>query len=103
MLLRTDSLTYCHWSETRITTPIFTAHFPLSVFPVLCPDQGYDDLEIADGQTAAVLYMTALETDDVNLQRQIFNELREYCKRDTLATLKVRQALVHKIQADEPE
>ena len=64
-----------------------------NVLPVLCPDLGYEDLEIADGRTAAVQYVTALESDITQQQRDLFDHLRDYCKRDTLATLKIRQVL----------
>ena len=84
--------------------PDFHGSFSLkSVFPVLCPDSGYDDLDIADGQFAAVQYVNALETEDTELRDQIFRQLRDYCERDTLATLKVRQALSRIAQSDVPE
>ena len=84
--------------------PDFHGSFSLkSVFPVLCPDSGYDDLDIADGQFAAVQYMNALETEDAELRDQIFRQLRDYCERDTLATLKVRQALSRIAQSDVAE
>ena len=84
--------------------PDFHGSFSLkSVFPVLCPDSGYDDLDIADGQFAAVQYVNALETEDAELRDQIFKQLRDYCERDTLATLKVRQALSRIAQSDVPE
>lgn len=67
-----------------------------SVFPVLCPDQGYGDLAIADGQFAAFQYLKALQTNDTEERRSIFKELRDYCKRDTLATLRIRQVLAKK-------
>lgn len=48
-------------------------------------------------------YVTALETEDISQQKTLFNELREYCERDTLAMLKVRQALARIYQANESE
>ena len=74
-----------------------------SVFPVLCPDSGYDDLDIADGQFAAVQYMNAIDSEDSKRRKQIFSQLREYCERDTLATFKVRQALSRIAQSDVSE
>ena len=74
--------------------PDFRGSFSLKdVFPVLSPDSGYDDLAIADGQTAAARYVRAVETADEAQRRPLFDDLRSYCARDTLATVKLRQAL----------
>ena len=78
--------------------PDFRGSFSLkAVFPVLCPDFGYEDLDVADGQLAAVEYLNALKVECENQRDQIFKNLRDYCERDTLATLKVRQALLSRI------
>ena len=74
--------------------PDFRGSFSLKdVLPVLSPDSGYDDLAIADGLTAAALYVRAVETADEAQRRQLFDDLRAYCERDTLAMVKLRQAL----------
>ncbi len=74
--------------------PDFRGSFSLkNVLPVLSPDSGYGDLAIADGQTAAVRYVGALETADDAQRQRVFDDLRAYCARDTLATVKLRQAL----------
>ena len=74
--------------------PDFRGSFSLKdVLPVLSPDSGYDDLAIADGLTAAARYVRAVETADEAQRRRLFDDLRAYCARDTLATVKVRQAL----------
>ena len=74
--------------------PDFRGSFSLkSVLPVLSPDSGYDDLAIADGRTAAARYVRAVETADEAQRRRLFDDLRAYCARDTLATVKLRQAL----------
>ncbi len=64
-----------------------------SVLPLLSPDSGYDDLAITDGQTAAARYSLALNTKDRRQQQSLFDDLRAYCERDTLASVKIRQAL----------
>ncbi len=75
--------------------PDFRGSFSLKrVFPVLCPEFGYDDLDIADGLTASAEHVSALDTEDTSKQSLLFTQLREYCKRDTLATFKIRKALV---------
>ena len=74
--------------------PAFRGSFSLkSVLPVLVPDMGYDDLPIADGQTAAVCYAAAIAHSDPGERRRTFADLRAYCARDTLAMVKLREAL----------
>ena len=67
-----------------------------SVAPALCPGFGYDDLEgIADGAAASAAflqlasgYLTVPEEAD-----RLRAALLAYCRRDTLAMVKVHQAL----------
>lgn len=74
--------------------PRFHGSFSLkSVLPVLVPDMGYDDLEIADGQSAAIRYARALASTDRHERRHTFTDLRAYCARDTLAMVRLRRAL----------
>ena len=74
--------------------PDFRGSFSLKdMLPVLSPDGGYDDLAIADGRTAAARYVRAVETADDAQRRRLFDDLRAYCARDTLATVKLRQTL----------
>ena len=74
--------------------PRFRGSFSIKcVLPVLVPELGYDDLEIADGQTAAVRYARVLEIMDRQEIRNVFTDLRAYCARDTLAIVELRRAL----------
>ena len=74
--------------------PRFRGSFSIkSVLPVLVPEMGYDDLEIADGQTAAVRYARALSIADRQERQHTFTDLRAYCARDTLAMVRLRGAL----------
>lgn len=74
--------------------PEFHGSFSLKrVVPALVPDLGYEDLAIADGQSAAVEYAAALASPDIELRRRTFDALRAYCARDTHALVKLRQAL----------
>ena len=59
----------------------------------MVPASGYDDLSIADGQTAAVHYAQALDSADTAERRQTFEDLRAYCERDTLAMVELCEAL----------
>ena len=74
--------------------PEFRGSFSIkNVLPVMVPASGYDDLSIADGQTAAVHYAQALDSADTAERRQTFEDLRAYCERDTLAMVELREAL----------
>lgn len=66
--------------------PEFRGSFSLkSVYPVLGKSD-YTDLEIAEGSIASIVYMHALNSEDLEERERIFRNLREYCRRDTLAT-----------------
>ena len=74
--------------------PEFRGSFSIkNVLPALVPASGYDDLSIADGQTAAVHYTRAVDNSDSASRRQTFKDLRAYCERDTLAMVGLREAL----------
>ena len=76
-----------------VCTPTFRRSFSLKrVVPARVPGIGYDDLAIADGQSAAVRYAAALASPDRNERRRIFDALRADCARDTLAMLEMRRA-----------
>ena len=66
--------------------PEFRGSFSLkSVYPVLGKSD-YTDLEITEGSIASIVYMHALNSEDLEERERIFRNLREYCRRDTLAT-----------------
>ena len=74
--------------------PQFRGSFSLKrVLPVLVPGMGYDDLSITDGQTAAVRYTAALAHPDPRERQRTFADLRAYCARDTLAMIRLCEAL----------
>jgi Domain of unknown function(DUF2779) len=67
-----------------------------SVAPALCPGFSYDDLDgIADGgaASAAFLQLASGRMTDPGKALQLRVALLAYCKRDTLAMVKVHQAL----------
>ena len=59
----------------------------------MVPGAGYEDLAIADGQTAAAHYALALKNAEAAERKQTFEALRAYCKQDTLAMVELRRAL----------
>ena len=74
--------------------PDFRGSFSIkNVLPVVVPGMGYGDLEVADGQIAAVRYARALASDDRDERRRVFSDLRAYCARDTLGLVELRRAL----------
>ena len=64
-----------------------------SVLPVLDPESGWSELDIADGMTASMAYENALETEDAEQRTAIFDQLRAYCRQDTLAMVRLYDAL----------
>ena len=74
--------------------PEFGGSFSIkNVLPALVPGMGYDDLAVADGRAAAVLYMIALSKPRLTERQRMFGNLRAYCARDTLALMELRRAL----------
>ena len=74
--------------------PDFHGSFSIkSVLPVIAPSMSYEDLQIAEGQMASVWYSRALASSDKKERHQIFENLRAYCARDTLAMVELRKAL----------
>ena len=74
--------------------PDFHGSFSIkSVLPVIAPSMSYEDLEIAEGQMASVWYSRALASSDKKERHQIFENLRAYCARDTLAMVELHKAL----------
>ena len=65
------------------------------VLPSLVPNLGYDDLGIQDGSSAAAEYRRMLSEGTVQHEKEeIAGSLLRYCERDTLAMLKIFEALV---------
>ncbi|WP_431158134.1 DUF2779 domain-containing protein [Winogradskyella poriferorum] len=64
-----------------------------AVLPALVPELSYDDLEIKDGGSASNLFVKILNgqiTNEIQLHRQ---NLKDYCKLDTFAMVKVMESL----------
>jgi len=77
--------------------PEFLGSFSLkNVLPALVPDLGYDDLEISEGEVAS-LYLSRLlfrpHTIPEEERPTLRDNLLEYCKRDTWATVRLVETL----------
>ena len=66
-----------------------------TVAPSVCPDVTYDDLQdVADGASASTAFwLMASGRIDATTTARLRHSLRVYCHRDTLAMLKLHQAL----------
>ncbi len=76
--------------------PGFHGSFSIkSVLPVLVPDLGYADLEVPEGMAASAAYARLIAGDASELERaEIREALLAYCERDTLAMVRVYDALL---------
>ena len=63
--------------------------------PVLVPDMSYDQLEIADGDSAmaAFAYLALGKYKETKEIESVKRNLLDYCKQDTLAMVKLHQRL----------
>ena len=64
-----------------------------NVLPVLVPSLCYEDLDVQDGLEAQAVWNLMLESENVHEKMDMIKNLREYCKRDTLATLEIHKVL----------
>ena len=73
--------------------PKFRGSFSLkSVLPALIPEMSYNDLAIKDGREASSLYLKMLNPDSNSGEwDKIKGDLLNYCRRDTLALVKIRE------------
>jgi hypothetical protein len=63
------------------------------VLPVLVPNLSYEDEPISDGGQATLNWIKMLESDDMIERQQTTDELRSYCKLDTLAMVELLEHL----------
>jgi hypothetical protein len=65
-----------------------------AVLPALVPEMTYKDLNVGDGLAAAASYATMIDPETPAADQEIiYANLWEYCKQDTLALVRVIQAL----------
>jgi hypothetical protein len=64
-----------------------------AVLPAICPELKYSDLkEVQNGKEAGIAYLEAITTETTPERREILRQhMLEYCKLDTLATVKIWQ------------
>jgi len=65
-----------------------------SVLPAFVPDLSYDDLAIADGDSASAMYLNCVKDSISNAdKKKIFKNLKDYCALDTLAEVRLLEVL----------
>lgn len=64
------------------------------VLPVLVDGFSYDDMDISNGQAAALRWYEAVTSGDSDLAAETFKSLLEYCKLDTLAMVEIYKTLL---------
>jgi len=81
--------------RATVYDPGFHGSFSLKrVLPALVPDLGYEGMAIADGMAAAAAYAELIDpATDRSRREQLAGSLREYCKLDTLAELRLLERL----------
>ena len=81
--------------------PSFRGSFSIKyVLPALVPDLDYSDLEIANGESAAAAYRKMVDPSTPSkVAASIRESLLRYCERDTLAMVKVREALLARVSS----
>jgi hypothetical protein len=75
--------------------PAFKGGYSIkTVLPVLCPDLDYSDLEIKNGSIASSEYLKLKDLKGEEAMK-VKQALRDYCKRDTFAMVRLLQQLEH--------
>jgi len=59
------------------------------VLPALCPDISYDDLAVQEGRSASAIFAKMIAKEDGPEKDQMYTDLLEYCKMDTLAMVEL--------------
>jgi len=62
-----------------------------SVLPVLIPELSYEELAIRDGNQAQSVWNLMIRTENEVDKSQMIEDLRAYCKRDTLAMVEIHK------------
>jgi predicted RecB family nuclease len=75
--------------------PAFGGSFSLkAVLPALVPEMTYEGMEVPDGQSAGLAWESMIRSDSSESERQAKRKaLLDYCGQDTLAMVKLLEAL----------
>ena len=64
-----------------------------AVLPVLVPSLSYELLAVQNGLQAQVIWEQMIMERDTAVKNRLIQQLRDYCKLDTLAMVKIHEAL----------
>ena len=64
-----------------------------AVLPALVPELDYGDLEVSEGNSAMIAFEQLLDETDESIISNTKGNLLEYCKRDTLAMVRILEVL----------
>jgi len=68
---------------------------------VMVPELDYGDLQVADGRAAMAAFAHMARGQVVGPEALVLRQqLLDYCERDTLAMVRLHQALVERIQSE---
>lgn len=83
------------FKDGRVSDPGFGGSASIKkVLPVLVPDLSYGDLGIQEGETASRLWKeVTLDGRQAAQRQEIYENLKEYCRRDTWAMVRIFQVL----------
>lgn len=68
-----------------------------NILPVLVPSLSYEDLDIQEGNDAQAVWNLMIKETREEIRNCMINNLKEYCKLDTLATVEIHKALLRQI------
>lgn len=75
--------------------PDFGGSYSLkAVLPILGPCLSYEGLDIQEGDDAQAVWEVMIRTTSEGSRNNMINDLKAYCKMDTLAMLKIHEALL---------
>ena len=64
-----------------------------NVLPVIIPSMSYENLAVSDGTEAQVTWNEMIRLPESSQKSKLINELREYCRQDTMAMVNLHQYL----------
>ena len=84
--------------KSTVYHPGFKGSFSLKrVLPALVPEMDYGELAIQDGSQASVAYLHMIEAQTPAAEKEtIAQDLLRYCEHDTLAMIRITEALLDK-------
>lgn len=69
------------------------------VLPALMDGYSYENMAISNGEMASAAWVRMVQEHDLGEREKIYKELLEYCHLDTLAMIKILDAMMERIEA----